>query len=173
MICTARIASAGLNGRIDTTIGPANGPAELQAMLVRYIGTRTLALDVADRQAVRHQRFFEGIRTADHEGDEIVAPVRHDVGRLLHHLAVAPDAIARQVGADVEIEAERGNAGIADIGHADDRARLRIELAEPVKRGRELLGQDHEIALDEAVGDAGGGASHAAAAGVPGHHAGR
>ena len=92
-----------------------------------------------------------------HEGDEIVAPVRHDVGRLLHHFAVAPDAIARQVGADVEIDAERGNAGIADIGHADDRARLWIELAEPVKRGRELLGQDREIALDETVGDAGRG----------------
>ncbi len=42
MICTARMASAGLNGRIDTTIGPANGPAAAQAILVRYIGTRTL-----------------------------------------------------------------------------------------------------------------------------------
>ena len=65
VICTARIASAGLNGRIDTTIGPANGPAEPQAILVRYIGTRSVALDVADRQAVRQQRFLEGIRTAD------------------------------------------------------------------------------------------------------------
>ena len=82
--------------------------------------------------------------------------MRHDVGRLLHHLAVAPDAIARHVGADIEVEAERGNAGIADVGHADDRARLRIELAEAVKRAGELLRQDREIALDKAVGDAGG-----------------
>ena len=42
MICTARIASLGLNGRIDTTIGPANGPDGVHAMLLRYIGTRTL-----------------------------------------------------------------------------------------------------------------------------------
>jgi hypothetical protein len=128
---------------------------------------------VADRQTVRQQGFLEGIRTADHEGDEIVAPVRHDVGRLLHHLAVAPDAVARQVGADVEIDAERGNAGVADIGHADDRTRFGIELAEPVKRGRKLLGEDREIALDETVGDAGRGGRHAAAAGMPGCHAGR
>src|SRR6516162_2175926 len=43
VICTARIALAGLNGRIETTMGPANGPAAPQAMLVRYIGTRTLS----------------------------------------------------------------------------------------------------------------------------------
>src|SRR5258708_38038502 len=40
--CTARIASAGLNGRIDTTIGPWNGPDGLHSMLVRYIGTLLL-----------------------------------------------------------------------------------------------------------------------------------
>ena len=90
--------------------------------------------------------------------------MRHDVGRLLDHLAVAPDAVARQVGADVEVDPERGNAGIAGIGHADDRTGLRIELAEPVKRRRELFRQDREIALDEAVGDAGGGRGHAGAA---------
>ena len=75
MICTARIASAGFIGRIDTTIGPANGPAGAQAMLVRYIGTRTLQLDVTDRQIVGQQRFFERERAADHEGDQIVAPM--------------------------------------------------------------------------------------------------
>jgi hypothetical protein len=97
--------------------------------------------------------------------------MRHDVGRLLHHFAVAPDAIARQVGADVEIDAERRDPGIADIGHADDRARLGIELAEPVERGRELLGQDHKVALDKTVGDAGRSGGHAAAAGMPGRDA--
>ena len=39
MICTARIASAGFIGRIDTTSGPLNTPAGTQGMLVRYIGT--------------------------------------------------------------------------------------------------------------------------------------
>ena len=99
--------------------------------------------------------------------------MRHDVGRLVDHLAVAPDAVARQVGADVEIDPERGNARIADIGHADDRARFRIELAEAVERRREFFRQDREIALDETVGDAGGGGRHAGAAGEPGCAAGR
>ena len=35
----ARIASAGFSGRIDTTIGPWNGPAGAVAIEVRYIGT--------------------------------------------------------------------------------------------------------------------------------------
>jgi hypothetical protein len=91
--------------------------------------------------------------------------MRHDIGRLLHHLTVAPDAVARQVGADVEIDAERGDLRIADVGHADDRTRLWVELAKSVKRRRELFGQDREIALDETVGDAGRGGGHAGAAG--------
>jgi len=98
--------------------------------------------------------------------------MRQDVGRLVGHLAVAPDAVARQVGADIEIEPERGDAGIADIGHADDRARFRIELAEAVKRGRELFRQDRQIALDEAVGDTSRGGRHAGAAGETGRVAG-
>ena len=93
--------------------------------------------------------------------------MRHDVGRLVDHLAVAPDAIARHVGANVEIETERGNSGVADVGHADDRTRLGIELAETVKRRRKLLRQDREIALDKTVGDAGGGPAMPAAAGEP------
>ena len=39
VICTARIVSAGFRGRIDTTIGPWNGPAACLAIDVRYIGT--------------------------------------------------------------------------------------------------------------------------------------
>ena len=45
--------------------------------------------------------------------------------------------------------------------------RFGIELAEPVKRGRELFRQDREIALDKTVGDAGGGGGHAGAVGEP------
>src|SRR5262249_38464925 len=39
VILMARLASAGRIGRIDTTIGPWNGPAGAVAILVRYIGT--------------------------------------------------------------------------------------------------------------------------------------
>src|SRR5215468_9036856 len=41
VICTARMALAGVIGRIDTTIGPWNGPAGVVATEVRYIGTVT------------------------------------------------------------------------------------------------------------------------------------
>jgi len=64
-------------------------------------------------------------------------------------------------------------AGVADVGHADDRARFRIELAEAVERACEFLGQDREIALDAAIGDPGGAAGQAGAVGMPGCDAGR
>ena len=74
------------------------------------------------------------------ELDDLVAPMRHNIGGFIDHLAVAPDPIARNVGADIEVDPERGNTGVTDLGHADDRAWLWIELAKPVKRGRKLLG---------------------------------
>src|SRR5262245_26502115 len=70
---------------------------------------------------------------AEHKGDEVIATVRHVVGRFVDDLAITPNAIARHVGADVEVKSKRGNAEITDIGHADDRARFGIELAEAVK----------------------------------------
>jgi hypothetical protein len=63
------------------------------------------------------------------------APMRHDVGRLFDEFAVAPDAVTRQVGANVKIDPKGRDFRIADLGDADDRARLRIELAEAMKRG--------------------------------------
>src|ERR1700721_3849299 len=38
VICTARMALAGVIGRIDTTSGPRNGPAGVVAIAARYIG---------------------------------------------------------------------------------------------------------------------------------------
>src|SRR6266481_7863083 len=93
--------------------------------------------------------------------------MRDDVGRLLNHLAVAPDAIARQVGSDVEIDPKRRDVWIADIGHADHRTGLWIELAKPVKRSREFFRQDRKVALHKAVRDSSRGGSHASAAGQP------
>ena len=122
---------------------------------------------MTDRQTFLQQRLLERERAAEHEGDEIVAPVRHDVGRLLHDLSITPHAIAWQVGADVEVDAEGGNAGIADVGHTDDRARFGIELAEAMKGAGEFFRQDCKIALHEAVGDARRVMGHTGPAGVP------
>src|SRR4051794_40003141 len=79
--------------------------------------------------------------------------MREQIGRLLDHLTIAPDAIARHVGADVEISAKRRDVRITRIGHADDRARLGVELAEAVEGAGMLLRQDCQIALDETISD--------------------
>ena len=70
-----------------------------------------------------------------------------DVVRLGDQLAVLPHAVARQVGADVEVVAERRHARVAGRRRADQRAGLGIELAEAQEIGGERLRQNGEIAL--------------------------
>src|SRR5687767_6368911 len=70
-----------------------------------------------------------------------------DVGRLIDQLAVAEHLVAAQVGADVEVLAERGQVWIAGRTGREQRAGLWIELAEPHEVGGELGGQDREVAL--------------------------
>ena len=71
---------------------------------------------------------------------------RTSVG-LVHQLAVPEHAIARDVGADVEIVGERRQPPVAGRGRREQRARFRIELAEPQEVGRQRRRQDREIAL--------------------------
>src|SRR6185312_3712853 len=81
VICTARIASAGFIGRIDTTIGPEKTPAGTQGMLVRYIGTLQLSA-MWDLDAVGKQRLLERKGTAKREPHQIAAPGMDDVVRF-------------------------------------------------------------------------------------------
>src|ERR1700749_2631813 len=94
--------------------------------------------------------------------------MRHEVGRLFDHLAVAPDTVTRHIGTDVEIGAEQGNMRAAGIGHADDRTGFWVELAESVKGAGILLRHDGEVALHATVGDSGGAAAPAGAKIQPG-----
>src|SRR5205085_5951185 len=75
-------------------------------------------LDVPQTDAGLQDRQLEGERAAQHEGDEIVGPVFADVGGLIDELAVLENAIARHVGADVDV-AQIGEGGIAWRAHAD------------------------------------------------------
>ncbi len=104
-------------------------------------------VDVPHAQPGLLQGMFEGQRAADHEADEIVPPERRDLARFVDQHAVAPDAIARQVAAQVEILAERGQQRAARLGHADQRAGRRVGAAV----GGEIVGpggrQDHQVAL--------------------------
>jgi hypothetical protein len=113
VIWMARIASAGFSGRIDTTSGPWNGPAgggRIDGAVHRH--GRAVG-DVAQLDAVLHQRVLERERAAEREDHEIVAPVLVDVGRLVDQFAVAEHLVAAEVGADVEVAAERRQAAVA------------------------------------------------------------
>src|SRR4051795_1077593 len=85
-------------GRRAGDVGPVHGDADV-------------AFDVTDRQIVRHQGLLERERATQNKRHQIVAPMLDDVGRFFHHLTVAPYTITRHIGADIQVEPERGNAG--------------------------------------------------------------
>jgi hypothetical protein len=80
---------------------------------------------------------------------------------------VPPDAIARHVGANVEVFAERRQARIARLGRAQEGTGLRVELAETEEVVSQILRQDGQIRLHETRRDAGGGAAVLTAADRP------
>ena len=92
---------------------------------------------MADFEARFDQRLLEGERAADGEADQIVPPPSQEIARLVDERAVAPDPVARHVGADVEVFAERRYAPVAGRRDADERTRLRIERTEARKIGSE------------------------------------
>ena len=112
-----------------------------------------------------NERLLEGEGAAEHESDEIAAPMAADVGRLVDELAVAEHTVARQIGADVEVVGKRRQAKIAGRRSREQRARLGIELAEAQEVAGDVAGQNGEIALHVTRSDAGGLALETACAG--------
>jgi Bacterial regulatory helix-turn-helix protein, lysR family len=106
--CADRVCRVEWSHRHDEWTGEQPGRrARHIGAIHRHVAT---LLDVTNREAVGHQGMLERKRTANHEGDEVVAPMRHDVGRLFDEFAVAPDAVTRQVGANAFVEvAEHGS----------------------------------------------------------------
>ena len=105
-------------------------PPGWAALPLRHVHGHVAALlDVPQRDAVLGQRRLEGERAADVEGHQVVAPVREQVGRLVDEPAVAPHAVAGQVGADVRAGRE-GGGGLADVADVEHRAGLRVALGE-------------------------------------------
>src|SRR5690349_6810878 len=76
-----------------------------------------------------------------------MAPVAHDVGRRRHFLAVLEDAIARHVGADIDVLAQRRQLGTAGTAHGEDRAWLRILQAEADEIVGPIRRHDSNVAL--------------------------
>src|SRR3954463_16668269 len=113
-------------------------------------------LDVAKPQAFGAQRFLEAERAAEDESDEAGPPQIAQVGDLLGEHAIPENAIARQVGADVEVFAELAQSRVARRRHGEQRARLRIQLAELAELVGVFAGQDADVALDVSRRHAGG-----------------
>jgi len=137
----ARIASAGLSGRIDTTIGPWNGPAGAVAIEVRYIGT--VAPQVMWRSSMPLS-----VSASSNENEQPSAKVtrssrqcaRTSVGSSMQ-LARPEHAVAADIGTDIEVLGQRRQPPVAGGGGRQQRARLGIELAEPQKVAGDAAGR--------------------------------
>jgi len=150
VICTARTASAGLSGRIDTTSGPWNRPAGVVGTFVRYMETlQPRAMWRIGMPAAMSGSSNENEQpiTKPHE---VIAPGCANVGRLVRQLTVPPDPIAPEIGTDIKVGRKRRQSRIAGLGNADERTRLRIGDAEPQELICPVARQDGEIALHEA-----------------------
>ena len=148
--CTARIASAGLKGRIDTTIGPWNGPAGLHWMLVRNIGT--LLLQVLWRSS----RPFS-TSASSNENDSETNDTRSSRHTFLRSVtsSISSPFFQHLCSSGMSVRMSRsspsdGSATFARFGLAEQWAGLGIELAEARKVGGQFLGQNGEVALDVA-----------------------
>lgn len=99
-------------------------------------------LNMPNRRIGREKRFLERKRAAGRECHEIVEPDIVDVLQSGDKVAVLPDAVAWQVGADVEVVAERRNHRRTGIRHADQRAGFWISLAEQQEITSEIARQN-------------------------------
>ena len=91
------------------------------------------------------------MRTADREGDQVVAPPRGRVVGRFHEFAVAEQPVAGRVAREIEIGAECRAIPRPGFGHGDDRTRLGVALAEQQKIRRIGGGQDRKIDLHVTV----------------------
>ena len=118
-------------------------------MFVRYIGTLQPRSMCRTGTSGLQQGVLEGERAAEQEADQVVAPAAIQVGRLVDQLAVAIDAIARQVGAQVGPRRDQPRLADAGLGHVQQRTRLRIALAEQQEIKGQLARHHHQVGLDE------------------------
>ena len=118
-------------------------------------GDIPLHLNVANRNARRHQRFLERERAADQKPHIALFPVRRDIGELFGHDTVLIDPVARHIAADISALAHRVGLGTS-FNHFQHRAGKRILLGVALKIGRILSGQNDQVRLGIAPAHPGG-----------------
>ena len=114
------------------------------------------SLNMTQGDAGVNQGLFKGKGAANGKSDQIVTPQRRNVGALIGLSAIAPDAITRDIGADVEVCAQSGQAGIARFGYGKQRTGFGVALAETQKVIGQLFRQDDNVCLDKIGCDAAG-----------------
>src|SRR5262249_2271200 len=102
---------------------------------------------MAKLNPVVQQLFLERERAAQHECNEVVAPMGADVARLVNHFAASKHAITPDVGTDIEIIAKGRQAEVTGCGSRKERAWFGIELAKAHEVAGERGGQDGKVAL--------------------------
>ena len=156
--CTARTTCPAGMGRIDTTIGPWNTPAGVggdRRDVHRHV--RAL-LDVPHGKAGLDQRRLEGEAAADQERHEVVAPLG---ARCRSARRPARRAGRRGTSAaSVRRSAPGRHAdrlGRPRLDHLEQRAGLRVALAEEQEVEGRPRAAGHQVGLHEARRQAGGG----------------
>ena len=114
--------------------------------------------NVADLDALAHQSLLEGEGAADQEADIALLPVLGNVGQgLTVPNAVAIDAVAGDIGADVAALAHVIGQGLLALDDLQNGAGEGIQLGKLLKISGVLRGQDDQVGLGIAAAHTGGG----------------
>ena len=126
-------------------------------------------LDMAHLDASFLQGRLESEAATDEEGDQIgvLLPQRPGVTHLLHQLAVAPDAVQRNIRAHIGPFGQQ-RAVVAGFNHVKHRARLGVALGIEQKVPGPFARQRNHVGLRHAGGNACCGLDLAFAVGLPG-----
>src|SRR5690554_838051 len=102
-----------------------------------------------NRHAFGEQGLLKGKGAADHEADQVVAPQISDILSLLDQLALAEDAIARQIMSKVDVLTQYRHPRVARLGDCQQRTGPGIGLTEAQEIKGRLFRKDDQVALDE------------------------
>ena len=111
-IWTARLACAGVIGRIDTTMGPRNTPAGRHGDVGAIHRHIAAGFEVPDRAARPPATHVSKVKEQPRrKADQVVAPEVLTIVRLIDQLALPVDAIARQIGPQIGAGGDRAARG--------------------------------------------------------------
>jgi hypothetical protein len=127
---------------------PPGGQARNTGLKHWYI---TAEFHVPDRNPRSKKRCFESKRASDQETDEIPAPEWIDVRDFVSEFTIPPDAVHRQIAAQIGIEGETVKSRDAGRCDFEKRAGLWIFEAELMKVFGVTFRKDNKVRLCEST----------------------